>query len=446
MDSIHSNSKIQQFFQHHDRGYLMAFILITACFALWGLANNVTTPMVGAFSRIFRMDTTEASLVPLAFNLGYFCMAFPAAIFVQRHSYKGGILVGLGLYAIGTLLFIPARLLGDFYPFLFAYFILTCGLSFLETTCHPYIYKMGTERHAIQRLNAVQSFNALGTLGGMLIAVGVHQHISPLPSQERLHLPLAQFNILKDHDLGILIQPYIYIGVLVMFILIAIALTKMPNDKETASGKSTTTILRELLRGRNYREGVITQFFYIGAQVSCWTYIIQYGMHVFIAEGINERDAMVMAQKYNIIAMVIFAASRFVCTWLMQWFSPARMLSVLAIIGMCALIGVIGFTDRNGIYCLVAVSSCLSLMFPTIYGLAVKGLGDNIKIAGAGLIMAIFGGSIFPPIQAAIIESRIMLFGLPSTNLSFVIPIVGLAVVAWYGHRTYVRTEITKEL
>jgi FHS family L-fucose permease-like MFS transporter len=145
-----NTSKIQQFFRHHDRGYVMAFVLITACFALWGFANNVTTPMVGAFSKIFRMSTTEASLVPIAFNLGYFCMAFPAAIFMQRYSYKSGILMGLALYALGALLFLPARLVGDFYPFLFAYFILTCGLSFLETTCHPYIYNMGSERHAIQ--------------------------------------------------------------------------------------------------------------------------------------------------------------------------------------------------------------------------------------------------------------------------------------------------------
>ncbi|MBR1547190.1 MAG: L-fucose:H+ symporter permease [Prevotella sp.] len=438
-----SQSKIQQFFQHHDKGYFVAFVLITACFALWGFANNVTTPMVGAFSRIFRISTTEATLVTIAFNLGYFCMAFPAALIIQRYSYKTGILTGLGLYALGTILFVPSRYIGDFYPFLFAYFILTCGLSFLETTCHPYIYDMGSERHAIQRLNAVQSFNALGTLGGMLLAMGVHKGLSPMSSEERLHLPMAQFNILKNHDLGVLIQPYIYICALVIIILIAIVLTKIPNDdKVTATGKGTLMRLRELLNGENYREGVIAQFCYVGAQVSCWTYIIQYGMRVFTAEGMSEQAASVLTMKYNIVAICLFAAGRFVCTWLMQWFTPARMLSTLAILGVTALIGVICFTNRSGLYCLVAVSGCLSLMFPTIYGYAVKGLGDNIKIAGAGLIMAILGGSVFPPLQAAILESNITFLGTPSTNASFLIPMICLGVVAWYGHRAYVRFYI----
>ena len=256
-------------------------------------------------------------------------------------------------------------------------------------------------------------------------------------------MPHTQFNLIKDYDLGILIQPYIYIGALVVLVLVLILLLRMPNDTDIRTQRGTLAILRDLLNQSNYREGVIAEFFYVGAQVTCWTFIIQYGMRVFTAEGINEQYAMVLSQKYNTMALACFAGSRFLCTWLMRWFKPSRMLSALGIVGMIALAGTIIFTDRNGIYCLVIVSICLSLMFPTIYGIALKGTGENIKIAGAGLIMAILGGSFFPPIQAAVIDSGITLLGLPSTNLSFLIPLLCLGVVVWYGHRSYVRYHIT---
>ncbi|MBQ7513901.1 MAG: L-fucose:H+ symporter permease [Prevotella sp.] len=432
----------KQLFHVSTNGYAAAIALITACFVLWGFANNITNPMVNSFSKIFRISTTEASLVPVAFNLGYFCMAFPAAILIQRYSYKWGVMVGLGLYALGALLFIPARWIGEFYPFLGFYFVMTCGLSFLETSCNPYIYSLGSEKTAIQRLNGAQAFNALGCIVGMLLAMTVQSKISPMDSRMRMELPQAQFDVIKDYDLGVLIQPYIYIGALVILVLVLIALSKMPQDTDIHTEKKAGRILKELWQFSNYREGVIALFFYIGAQVTCWSFIINYGMRVFVAEGMSEQAAEVLAQKYNVIAMVLFAISRFVCTWLMNWFAPSRILSTLGIIGIVALIGTILFTDRNGIYCLVAVSGCLSLMFPTIYGIALTGVGENIKIAGAGLIMAILGGSFFPPIQAAIIQSNMVVAGLPCTNVSFVIPLICMGVVVWYAHRSYVRRHI----
>lgn len=426
-------------------GFVTSFVLITACFALWGFANNVTSPMVGAFSKIFRMSTFDATMVPVVFNLGYFCMAFPAALFIQRYSFKWGVLTGLILYAIGALLFLPAKAIGVFPPFLLAYFILTCGLSFLETSCNPYIYCMGSEKTGIQRLNAAQAFNALGSVGGMLVAMAVHSNMSPLDTVARHQLPPQQFEIIKDHDLEVLIQPYIFIAAVVVLIIVLIWLSHMPHIEAADSTKGLTATIKELLQRENYREGVMAEFFYVGAQVACWTFIIQYGTRIFIAEGMTEQAAEVLSQKYNIIAMVFFACSRFICTWLMRWFDASRMLSVMAIIGISATFGVVFFTDRSGLYCLVTVSICLSLMFPTIYGLALQGIGENVKIAGAGLIMAILGGSFFPPIQAAIIQSGVTMLGLPSTNLSFFIPLLCLAMVAWYGHRAYVRRAILKE-
>ncbi len=425
-------------------GSIIAFVLITACFVLWGFTNSVTTPMVGAFSKIFRMNTTEATMVPVAYYLGYFCMAFPAALFIQRYTFKLGVIVGLGIFAIGALMFLPAKSIGEFSPFLFAYFVLTCGLSFLETTCTPYVYTMGNEEQGIMRLNAAQAFNALGSIAGMLVATSMHSNFSPVSTTIRHQLPEKEFEIIKAHDLNIVIEPYIFITAIVVLMIVVIWVNKnrFPKFNITDSDKGFTTIIKELIARKNYREGVIAEFCYLGAQVGCWTYITLYGSRIFMAEGMTEQAAEMLSQEYNILAIVFFACSRFICTWLLKWFAPERLLTTMAILGLTALIGVILFTDRNGIYCLVAVSISMSLMFPTIYGLAVKGIGENIKIAGAGLIMAVTGGGFFPLFQAVIIQSNITIFGLPCTNLSFIIPLFCLAVVVWYGHRAYVRHAI----
>ena len=433
------------FFRIEDKKYLTAWVLVTACFALWGFANNVTTPMVNAFSKIFRISTTEASLVPVVFNLGYFCLAFPAAIFIQKYSYKWGIVLGLALYAAGALFFIPARWIGAFYPFLTAYFVLTCGLSFLETSCNPYIYSLGSKPHAIQRLNAAQAFNALGSVAGMLIAMAVQARINPMENYLRMRLPQQQFDIIKDHDLSIMIQPYIYIGAIVVIMLVLIVLHKMPKDTDIHTSQGTLSILRGLMKQKTYRQGVIAEFCYVGAQVCCWTYIIQYGLRVFTAEGMTEQAAEVLAQQFNIVALAFFALGRFVCTSLMRHFSPSRMMAVMGIVAIVAVLGVILFTDRNGLYCLVIVSACMSLMFPTIYGIALIDVEqEHIKIAGAGLIMAILGGSFFPPIQAIIIQWNFTVWGLPHTNVSFIIPLLCLGVVVWYGHRSFERFHLSE--
>jgi len=425
----------------------LPFILITSCFALWGFANDVTTPMVKAFSKIFRMSVTEGAMVQVASYLGYFVMAFPAALVIQRYSFKTGVLVGLSLFAAGALLFLPARLMGFYWPFLLAYFVLTCGLSFLETSCNPYIYCMGSEQTATQRLNLAQAFNPIGNLMGMYVAMQyVQARMSPMSSSARHELPSEQFEIIKDHDLGVLVQPYIYLGIIVVLLLVAVWITKMPKGADTQPEKGVRSAMRELMQVRNYREGVLAQFFYVGAQVTCWTFIIQYGTRVFMAEGMEEKAAEILSQRFNIVAMVLFTLSRFICTFFLKYIEPSRLLSILAVVAGVAAIGVVCFTDRNGMYCLVAISACMSLMFPTIYGIALHGVGDNVKFAGAGLIMAILGGSFFPPIQAMIIDTNITLMGLPSTNLSFLIPLICFVVVALYGHRSYVRLYITHRI
>ena len=414
-----------------SKKYLLPFILITTCFALWGFANDITNPMVKSFSKIFRMSVTQGSLVQVAFYGGYFAMALPAALFIKRFSYKNGILMGLGLYAIGALMFLPAAQIGSYYPFLIAYFILTCGLSFLETSANPFILSMGEPETATRRLNLAQSFNPIGSLLGMWVAMNwIQAKMNPLSTIERASLPDAEFEALKSADLSVVVRPYAAIGIVLVVIFILILITKIPIKKIENTGVSRAfgPSVKRLFANKSYREGVIAQFFYVGAQITCWTFIIQYGTKVFMAEGIAEQTAEIMSQRLNIIAMVLFCCSRFICTWLLKWFKPEKMLATFASIAILLTIIVIIMGGRIGVYSLVAVSACMSLMFPTIYGLALKDVGQDAEIGSAGLIMAILGGSLLPPLQAMIIDAG-------HTPLSFIVPGICFVVILLYSVR-----------
>lgn len=416
--------------------YVLPFILITTCFALWGFANDITNPMVKAFSKIFRMSVTQGSLVQVAFYGGYFCMALPAAMFIRKFSYKAGVLVGLGLYALGALLFLPAKSVGVYGFFLIAYFIMTCGLSFLETSCNPYILSMGSEETSTRRLNFAQCFNPIGSLMGMYVAMNfIQARLHPASTAERALLDDAGFEAMKQADLNVLTGPYWVVGlvIIVMFVLILVA--RMPKNADQDHDMHIGPVMGRLLHRPRYWEGVIAQFFYVGVQIMCWTFIIQYGTRVFMAEGMDEQSAEVLSQTYNIIAMVLFVSCRFLCTWLMKYLQPSKLLTIFAIGGMIATAGVIFLQNRLGLYCLVAVSGFMSLMFPTIYGIALGGLGDDAKFGAAGLIMAILGGSVLPPLQAWIIDKGTVGF-LPAVNASFILPFICFIVVCLYGVRS----------
>ncbi len=420
--------------------YVLPFILVTLCFALWGFANDITNPMVKAFSKIFRMSVTDGSLVQVAFYGGYFAMAFPAAMFIRRFSYKSGVLMGLGLYAVGALLFFPAKLSGSFYPFLAAYFILTCGLSFLETSCNPYIMSMGTEDTATRRLNFAQAFNPMGSLCGMFVAMNfIQARLNPLDTAQRAELPASEFEAIKQADLSVLIGPYLIIGIVILAMFLLILFTRMPNNADQNHEMNLGPTLRRLIRTKHYREGVIAQFFYVGAQIMCWTFIIQYGTRIFTAEGMTEQAAEVLSQRYNIIAMIIFCCSRFICTFFLKYINAGKLLGILAGAATLLTAGVICLDGRVGLYCLVGVSACMSLMFPTIYGIALQGLGEDAKFGAAGLIMAILGGSVLPPVQASIIDKGVVA-GMPAVNFSFILPLICFIIIIIYGYRTFKRT------
>lgn len=418
--------------------FILPFILITSCFALWGFANDITNPMVEAFSRIFNMGVGGGTWVQVVFYGGYGAMAFPAAFFIRKYTYKAGILMGLGLYATGALLFIPSSFIGLYYPFLISYFVMTCGLSFLETSANPYILFMGPDSTATRRLNFAQAFNPMGSLTGMFVAKNLIQaRLDPRGAEERMLLSSEQFELVKMHDLQTLSFPYIAIGGVIIFVFLVILFTRMPKNEESSHNLDFFGAVGNLLRVKRYREGVVAQFFYVGAQIMCWTFIVQYGQRIFTEQhGLTPGEAAQKAQFYNIIAMSIFLVSRFICTFLLKYVRPGKLLMSLAFGGILLSLGTILLTDIAGLYCLVGISACMSLMFPTIYGIALRGMGEDAKFGAAGLIMSIVGGTFLPKIQAWIIDQETVLT-LPAVNISFVMPLVCFLIIGLFGYRTY---------
>jgi len=408
--------------------YLVPFILVTSLFALWGFANSITDPMVKVFQKILDMSTFEGSLVQTAFYGGYCVMAIPAAIFITRFSYRSGILLGLALYSIGCLLFIPASIAVTFTPFLIAYFIMTCGLSFLETSANPYIMSMGDDKTATRRLNLAQAFNPMGALTGMFIArTFIVAKINSATQEERATLAPEELEAITASDLNILRTPYVTLGIVVAIILVFFFLAKLPAQKRDGSkGLQLGATFCRLFKNKRWTSGVVAQAFYVGAQIMCWTYIIHYGTVVFVNEGMTEQAAETLSQNYNIAAMILFLCSRFICTFLLKYFSPGKLLLCLAIGGILTTLGAITIEGRAGLYCVVAISGCMSLMFPTIYGIALEGLGEDAKLGSAGLIFAIGGGCLMPPLQALMIDKY-------DVNTSFYMPLICFVFIAIYG-------------
>lgn len=426
------------------KAYLVSFILITLCFPLWGFANDITNPLVKAFSKVLQMTTAEGTWVQVAFYGGYGAMAIPAAIFIKKFSYKAGLLMGLGFYALGALLFIPATEAQAFAPFLIAFFVMTCGLSFLETSANPYVLSMGPASTATQRLNLAQAFNPVGSLLGMFVATQfIIQKLNPASDAERRALAeegsasaLDQLSAITVNDLEVIRNPYLAIGAVVIFMLIVIAVKKMPRTEEKSTSLDIKGSFKRLVANQNYREGVVAQMFYVGAQIMCWTFIIHYGTEVFVKLGMTEQAAEAKSQMINIYAMIIFCLSRFVCTFLLKYINPGKLLMVLAAGGMLFTLATIFLTGVAGVYALVGISACMSLMFPTIYGIALTGTGEDAKLGAAGLIMAIVGGTFLPLAQASIIDMKVVFDGFSATKASFVLPLICFVVIALYGKRS----------
>ncbi|CAH8281803.1 FHS family L-fucose permease-like MFS transporter [Mariniflexile fucanivorans] len=413
---------------------LIPFIIITSLFSLWGFANDITNPMVAAFGTVMEISTAKAALVQFAFYGGYATMAIPAALFVRKYSYKSGILLGLVLYATGALLFYPAAKFEVFGYFLVSLYILTFGLAFLETTANPFILMMGDERTATRRLNLAQAFNPIGSLLGMFVASKFI--LVALDSDKRNEAGELIFNtldeakkaVIRTHDLEIIRNPYVILGFVVIAMLVIISVTKMPKRVKNDNQTSAASSFKRLFSNGKYKEGVLAQLFYVAAQIMCWTFIIQYAGNLGIAKA--------EAQNYNIVAMSIFLLSRFISTFLMKYVNSRKLLMIFALCAMATISGVILIEGIVGLYLLVATSAFMSLMFPTIYGIALHGLPEeDTALGAAGLVMAIVGGALMPILQGTLIDME-KIGPFSGVNFSFILPFICFCFIAFYGYRT----------
>ncbi len=418
-----------------EKRYLLIFILLTSLFALWGFANDITNPMVAAFQTVMEISAAKASLVQFAFYGGYFTMAIPAALFIRRYSYKSGIILGLGLYAFGAFMFIPAAIYQQFSFFCISLYILTFGLAFLETTANPFVLSLGSKETSTRRLNFAQAFNPMGSLMGMSVASLIV--LPNLISDKRNAageiifptLSAAEKAGIRLHDLAVIRDPYVAIGLVVLLVLTAFVFIKVPKTdySENTHANNAKATLRHLWHNPSYREGVVAQMFYIAAQIMVWTFIIQYADNL----GINKATA----QMYNIVAMVFFLCGRFLATALMKYVNTRKLLAIFAVgAGICTL-GAICVVGMGGLYSLVGISIFMSLMFPTIYGIALEHVDNQDASLGAAfLVMAIVGGAIMPPLQGMIIDQRVIL-GHPAVNVSYVLPFICFCIVFTYAVR-----------
>ena len=414
---------------------LIPFILVTSLFTLWGFANAVTDPMVQAFKKVLELSNSQAAWVQMAFYGGYFCMALPAAMFMRKYSYKTCILIGLGLYATGALLFYPAALSEKFWFFCLGLYILTFGLAFLETAANPYALALGPKETATQRLNLAQAFNPVGLILGLLVAQQfVLKKLKSDDIADFSSLDEASKILIKTSDLLVIRDPYVILGLVLIGVFILFAIIKMPQSKDENAMPDISNTFSALAKDRNYVLGLLAQILYVGAQIMCWTYIYQY------AEGIGMDS--VSAGYYQIGAFVLFTVGRAIGTYLLRFMNSGKLLMYFALFAMVFVLGTIFLNNTTGLYSLVGVSFCMSLMFQTIYGIALGNLTEEqSKVGSAGLVMAIVGGALLPKLQGNIIDaggsgvSDILILGVSEVNFSFILPLLCFFYIAWYGLR-----------
>lgn len=452
---------------------LLPFILLTTLFFAWAVPNNLTDTMLAAFKRIMSLsDSKTAWIQVVCYLLGYGCCAIPGALFIKKYTYKSGVLLGLSLYAGGCFLFYPAMLClqinadVSFIVYLAAIFILFAGLSVLETSANSYVCAIGPEETATRRLNFSQSFNPFGAIAGVVISqVFILSQLNLLTASERVSLQASELAEIQGGELNSVTMTYIALGAVMVALLLAILFTKMPNLKEGGQKIALGATFKRLIKNKNYVWGVVAQFFYVGAQISVWSFVIRYVMQQLNLDGVvasvgahASPEAIVEALRnvepvaagfytfcewiglgdllprtaeqtgatYYILSLVLFVITRFVCTALMKFVQPRKLLAALAITAVaCCLLTVYG-KGFVGVYALMGISACMSLMFPTIYGTGIRGLGEDIKIGGAGMVMAIAGAALLTQIQGIVSDSV-------NIETAYWIPTIAFAVIVYYS-------------
>ncbi len=456
------------------RGIVWPFILLTSLFFAWAIPNNLTDTMLAAFKRIMSLTDSKTAWIQVACYLfGYGGFAIPAALFIKKYTYKSGVMLGLGMYATGAFLFYPATLMAgtsvsiSFLMFLLALVVLFAGLSILETSANSYVYAIGPEQTGTQRLNFAQSFNPFGAITGVILSqVFVLSQLSTLSAEERNALPPAELVLIQGSELNAVTKTYLGLGFVMVAILVAIHFTRMPNAKEGDKGLDLKRTFGRLVKNRNYIWGVVAQFFYVGAQIAVWSFIIRYAMNQLqfdaIVSGLGKNaspDAIISALRnreplaagfynfseslgikaflprtaeqagatYYILSLILFVIGRFTFTGLMNYIKPRKLLLLLSVVAfICSLVTIYG-DGVYGIYSLVGISGCMSLMFPTIYGLGIAGLGDDTKIGGAGMIMAIAGAAVLTQVQGIVSDQA------GSIRFAYWVPAAAFMVIAFYA-------------
>ena len=412
----------------HDaqgKSFILPFVLVTSLFFFWGVANNMTDTLLAAFKKIMSMSDFQTSLIQLSFYGSYFCFALPAALFIRKKSYKAGILLGIILYATGCVLFYPASVTANYYHYLIAIYILAGGCSILETSANPYIIVMGSSETGTRRLNLAQSFNPMGSITGILLSqVFILGELNSANAAERAGMNAEALQKIQASELLAVTMTYVSVGLVLLIIFFLILRAQMPEASDPDKTK-LAPVFKRLLANKNYVRGVVAQFFYVGAQIGVWSYTIRYIMNNL---QLNEADAA----TWYLASLILFSVARFIFTGLMKFIKPGMLLIISAIFAGFACLGTIFLGGWAGSISLVTISFFMSLMFPTIYGLGVEGLGDDAKIGGSGMIMAILGGAILTAVQGYISD-------LSSIAFAFWVPLVCFVVIMLFGFSTLKR-------
>ena len=413
--------------------YRIYFALLVSCFALWGMLNNMNDTLVPAFARIFMIKAVDSSLVQVAFYGAYAVLALPAAFIVRKYSYRHGVLVGLGFYMVGAFGYIPSALLQSYTLFLISIFILASGLSVLETTCNPFILSLGAQETSVRRLNFAQAFNPVGSMAGLFLAKYlILANLNPADVDERMAMGADELAAIRHTELFWVCVPYVAL-ILVAFLIWCIFFKSKLNEKDARVSMTVPQAFQKLFSKPRYYWGVITQFFYVGVQISVWTWTIKY---IMTTENIVEHEAV----DYFIVAMLLFIICRWICVYLMKYFVPANMMAVFAIGGILCCLGTIYLPANISVYFLIGISGCMSLMFPTIYGIALRNLGPEVKFGAAGLIMSIVGGAIITPLMGYLVDTNALGFMASgfspietAIRTSFYLPIFCFVIVLAYS-------------
>jgi FHS family L-fucose permease-like MFS transporter len=468
------------------KGIVLPFILLCSLFFAWAVPNNLTDTMLAAFKRIMSLSDTKTAWIQVACYLfGYGCFAIPGALFIKKYTYKSGVLLGLGLYASGTFLFYPAMIVSGtsnsvgFGLFLGAIVILFAGLSILETATNSFVYAIGPESTATRRLNFAQSFNPFGAISGVVISqVFILSQLNTMSAEARAVLPVEELVGIQERELGVLTNTYMTIGLVMVGLFLAIYFTHMPKLKEDDKSLDFKGTWRRLRRNKNYIWGVLAQFFYVGAQIAVWSFIIRYvmqqlkfdaviaqlgpeasteniisalrhvepvaaGFYSFVdrigLDALLPRTAEQAGATYYIMSLILFVIGRFICTALMKFIKPRYLLTILAALAVVLCLVTIYGHGFYGVYALMGISGCMSLMFPTIYGLGIAGLGEDTKLGGSGMIMAIAGAAVLTQIQGIVSDQ--------SGNIvfSYWVPAIAFIVILYYAAVISRKHEIISE-